>query len=104
MAVTTSTQASTGHPVKQVFLVYHYLVSQGMTNDDCTIMSPNTNDDPKALSQFIWRIVLNIIQMALVIVAYVAIFFILWGGFLFMTGGSNSAQIEKLVSRLQTQL
>lgn len=45
--------------------------------------------------KYIWTIVLNVVEMAIVIVAYIAVFFILYGGFLFMTGGSNPGQIEK---------
>lgn len=65
---------------------------RGMTNDDCSIKNPN---DLGGISAFIWRIVLNIIQIALVLIAYIAGFFILYGGFLFMTGGSNPSQVEK---------
>lgn len=65
---------------------------RGLTNADCSITTPTNSDD---LSGFIWRIVLNIIQIALVIIAYIAAFFIIYGGFLFMTGGQNPSQIEK---------
>lgn len=65
---------------------------RGLTEGaDCTIKSPDPND----LGAFIWAIVLNVIEMALVITAYIAAFFILYGGFLFMTGGSAPGQIEK---------
>lgn len=65
---------------------------RGLTNDDCSIKDPNAVG---GISNFIWRIALNIIQMALVLAAYVALFFIIYGGFLFITGGSNPSQIEK---------
>lgn len=65
---------------------------RGLTTDDCSIKGPASSDD---LSSFIWRIVLNIIQIALVLIAYIAVFFILYGGFLFITGGSNPSQTEK---------
>ena len=65
---------------------------RGMTNDDCSIKNPN---DLGGLSAFIWRIALNVIQIALVLIAYISAFFILYGGFLFMTGGSNPSQVEK---------
>lgn len=90
-AVAVPTQASAGPACEASFLGIPPWY-RGMTNDDCTIVSP---DDLGGLSNFIWRIALNVIQMALVIVAYIAIFFILWGGFLFMTGGGNAAQVEK---------
>lgn len=66
---------------------------RGLTNDDCTIKSPDPGQD--GISRFIWTIVLNVIEMALVIVAYLAAFFILYGGFLYITGGSNASQVEK---------
>lgn len=66
---------------------------RGLTEgDDCNIVDPNTVGGP---SNFVWRIVLNVIQMGLVIVAYIALFFIIYGGFLFITGGSNPSQVEK---------
>lgn len=60
---------------------------------DCTIQGPAATQD--GLSQFIWMIVLNVIEMALVIIVYIAVFFILYGGFLYMTGGANPSMIEK---------
>jgi len=59
---------------------------------ECAIMSPA---DAGGLSSFIWKIVLNLIEIALVVVSWIAIFFILYGGFLFIAGGGNAAQVEK---------
>lgn len=67
---------------------------RGLTNVDCTIISP-TDPSVGGIQNFIWRIVLNGIQIALFLAAYLAAFFILYGGFLFITGGSNPSQIEK---------
>lgn len=60
--------------------------------NECMIVSP---DAAGGLSPFIWKIILNIIEIALVIAVYVAVFFILYGGFLFLTGGSNPSQTQK---------
>ena len=68
---------------------------RGLTDGNegsCAIKSP---DAVGGLSNFIWKVVLNIIEMAIVIVAYIAVFFILYGGFQFLTGGANPSQIEK---------
>ncbi len=68
---------------------------RGITKDNpptCDLKSP---DDVGGISNFIWRIVLNGVEMAIVIVAYIAIFFLIYGGFLYMTGGSVPAQLEK---------
>jgi hypothetical protein len=59
---------------------------------DCAIVSPN---DVGGLSPFIWKIVLNVIEIGLVLAGWIALFFILYGGFLFITGGGNASQIEK---------
>ena len=64
---------------------------RGLTDGDCNIQALSS----AGLSRFIWTIVLNIIEMAIVIVAYIATFFIIYGGFLYMTGGSNPSQVEK---------
>ncbi len=62
------------------------------TPPKCDIVSPN---DVGGLSPFIWRVVLNVIEMVIGITAYIAVFFILYGGFQFMVGGSNPSMIEK---------
>lgn len=66
---------------------------RGLTNADCSIKGPDSSAD--GLSNYIWKIVLNVIQMGLVAVVYIAVFFILYGGFQFITGGSNPSMIEK---------
>jgi len=69
---------------------------RGLTGSapDCNIVSP---DDPRigGIGNFIWRIVLNVIEMALVAAVYVTAFFIIYGGFLYMTGGAMPGQLEK---------
>jgi hypothetical protein len=66
---------------------------RGMTDDDCNILPPDSV--PGGLSGFIWHIVLNITEMGLFLAGYVTLFFILYGGFLYLTGGSNPSQVEK---------
>lgn len=68
---------------------------RGLTKNNpptCDLKSP---DEVGGLSNYIWKIVLNAIEMAIVAAAYIAVFFILYGGFLFMTGGDKPAQVEK---------
>lgn len=64
---------------------------------DCAIMSPNevSPGSKDALSIFIWKIVLNVIEMALILAGWIALAFILYGGFLFITSGGNASQAEK---------
>lgn len=67
---------------------------RGLTDTECNIIPPN-EAQPDGLSSFIWKIVLNVIEMGLFIVIYIAVFFIIFGGFQFLTGGSSPAQVEK---------
>lgn len=66
-------------------------------NGKCSIASPGSqlNGSTLELPGFIWRIALNIVDIALSVVGYIAFFFILYGGFQFLTGGNNPSQIEK---------
>lgn len=64
----------------------------------CQIAGPGeTLDNGKTvdLAGFIWRVALNVIDIGLAIAGYIAFGFILYGGFQFLTGGSNPSQIEK---------
>lgn len=66
---------------------------RGMTEGpDCNIKSPESFG---GVGPFIWRIVLNVVEMALAVTAYIAAFFILYGGFLFMTLGSSPDGVAK---------
>ena len=58
----------------------------------CSIVSPSNSDD---LTSFIWHIVLNVIDMMLVVVAYIASGFIMYGGFLWLTGGARPDMVAK---------
>jgi len=62
--------------------------------EKCIIVSP-AEINPESPADFIWRIVLNVIEMGLFAVGYIALFFVLYGGFQFLTGGSNPSQTEK---------
>lgn len=63
------------------------------SNGNCVVTSPA--DVTGGLTAFIWKIALNIIEMGMIIAGYVALFFILYGGFLFLTNGSNPSVVEK---------
>jgi|GEM_PF-313080 len=68
--------------------------------NECIIVSPNSPDPENSgktidLAGFIWRIALNVIEIGLFLAGYAALFFVLFGGFLFLTGGANPGQTEK---------
>lgn len=63
---------------------------RGLTDGDCNIKSPG--DD---LSGFVWHIALNCIEIALVSVAYIATFFILYAGFMMIVNSGSSDIVAK---------
>ncbi|NCQ54286.1 hypothetical protein COV88_03170 [Candidatus Saccharibacteria bacterium CG11_big_fil_rev_8_21_14_0_20_41_19] len=49
----------------------------------------------KGLSVFIWTIILNVLDIALMIVGYLSVGYIIYGGFLLMTGRGKPAEIAE---------
>lgn len=66
---------------------------RGLVNDKCDVVSPGEADGE--LSKFIWHIVLNIVDMGFHLVAYIALVYVLYGGFMFLTSNGNSEKVVK---------
>jgi hypothetical protein len=67
------------------------------SSGSCSVAGPGQQfegDEVLELQGFIWRIALNVIEIVLSIVGILAFFFMLYGGFQFLTGGNNPSQIE----------
>ncbi|HZJ34635.1 MAG TPA: hypothetical protein VFD55_01305 [Candidatus Angelobacter sp.] len=56
----------------------------GLIKDETTCDLKSPSDPDVGLSKFIWRIVLNVIEIGLMLAGYIAAFFILYGGFQYM--------------------
>ena len=61
---------------------------RGLTDADCHVKSPGNG--PNDLSIFITKVILNVIQAALAAAAYVTVFFVIKGGFNYMTSAGSS--------------
>jgi len=59
----------------------------GLTNSDCSLKNPDTDTNSQA--NYIWKIVLNIVDDLLQLIGYTTVGYIIYGGFLMMT--SNGA-------------
>lgn len=53
----------------------------GLLDGSCNVTSPSS----AGLSNFIWHIVMNVIEAAMMLVGYIAVGFILYGGFQYLT-------------------
>lgn len=64
---------------------------RGLQDGSCAVKQPAQDDRGDGLSKFIWTIVLNLIQAALMIVAYVTIIYLIIGGFKYMTSTGDQS-------------
>lgn len=70
---------------------YRGVATPNAAGDGCDISTPGSDK----LGGFIWRIVLNAVDIGLQLVGYVSVGFILYGGFLFLTSSGEAAGIAK---------
>lgn len=60
---------------------------RGVVDGECKITPPP--GDEQGLTRYIWTIVLNVIEIVMQIIAYIAVAFIIYGGFLYMTSNGR---------------
>lgn len=77
---------------------------RGLTDDSCNIVSPSTLDQETGLSQFIWTIALNVIEMIMQLVGYIAIAFLIFGGFKYMTAQGEPSKIMQAKDTIRNAL
>lgn len=65
---------------------------KGLTDGNCNIKSPK---DAGGLSTFIWTIILNIVEIMLQLIGYLAAGFIIRGGFKYMTSIGDPGEMAK---------
>lgn len=64
----------------------------GLTDGSCNLQNPNSVG---GISNFIWRIALNIVEMILQIVGYITVGFIIFGGYKYMIStGSPDGMVK----------
>ena len=84
VAPMTVSAATCAKPILSFPVWYRGLVGPA---PECNLLSP---DKVGGLSGFIWRIVLNVTEIGLQLVGYIAVGYILYGGFLFLTSQGSS--------------
>ncbi len=61
----------------------------GLTDGGCNIISPQKTTDETGINLFVWRIALNVIEIVLQVIGYIAVFYIIYGGFIYMTSNGS---------------
>lgn len=77
---------------------WYYGLAEGGPGD-CTIPTPQGVEEQRA---FVWTIVLNIVENLIQIAGFVAVGFVIYGGFLFMTSTGEpdkAASARKTITR-----
>lgn len=64
---------------------------RGLTTQNCDIESPTE----KGIGRFIWKIVLNVVEFMLQLVAYISVAYIIVGGFKYMTSSGSPDGMTK---------
>lgn len=64
----------------------------GLTDGNCSIKSP---DAVGGISNFIWIVVLNVINIIFQAIGYIAFIMILYGGFRLLTSSGNASGVEQ---------
>lgn len=68
---------------------------RGLVDGECKVTPPDKDADGTAMVQFITKLALNIVQILLMIVAYIAVFFIIKGGIAYITSAGSPDGITK---------
>jgi|SRR5690606_34177431 len=64
---------------------------RGMTDGSCNLKGPS---DYGGVSNYIWRIALNVVEILLHIVGYIAVGYIIYGGFNYLISAGSSDKIQ----------
>ncbi len=62
----------------------------GITNDSCT---PDISSTGGNFSKFVWKIALNIVNIMLQLVGYLAVGYLIYGGWKYLTSAGDSSRI-----------
>lgn len=76
---------------------------RGLVDDSCEIIPPDREDE-SSLSNFIWKIVLNIIDMIMQLVGYASVAFLIIGGFRYMTSTGDSTKMTAAKSTIMNAI
>lgn len=74
----------------------------GLLDGDCEIDHPGQGDTD--ISTFIWKIVLNIIDMIMQLVGYASVIFLIIGGFRYMTSTGDPAKMTAAKSTIMNAI
>lgn len=102
VATPSASMAQSAQPcAKEDFLGFPTWYKGLVNTSDCTMMSPEGAfpGDNRALAKYIWKIALNVLEIVLRVIGIIAVAFMIYGGFLYLT---SSGSPEKAASAMKT--
>ncbi len=63
--------------------------------DNCSLQLDSTGEDGSGLASFVWQIVLNVLFDLMAAASIVAVGFVIYGGYLFITSEGDPGKAEK---------
>lgn len=93
LSVTTPTPVSAACGQFLTFPAWY----EGLTKGDCKIKEPKEigGDKDTQLTRYTSRIVLNVVETLLQLVVYIAVGFIIYGGFIYLTSNGREQKITE---------
>lgn len=60
-----------------------------------SIVAPNSEDDGTDFTKFVWTIIMNVVYDLFAIIGVIAVGFVIYGGYVFLTAGGDPGKIAK---------
>lgn len=99
-SASTSANSGESDPCNSSFLGfptwYRGLVNKNSGNCEVQMLGSGTD----GLSKSVWKIVLNVIEAAMMLVGYLSVIFIIYGGILFVTSAGSADGVKKAKSSI----
>ena len=79
---------------------------RGLLANDCTMKSPGDlgGDEKTKLSRYIWKIVLNVIEIVLQVVGYAAVGYMIYGGYKYLVSTGSPDKIAAARKTIQNAI
>ena len=71
--------------------------------DNCSLQLDSTGEDGSGLASFVWQIVLNVLFDLMAAASIVAVGFVIYGGYLFITSEGDPGKLCPLLLHLRTR-
>lgn len=105
LTITPVTYATTPSGCSANFLTFPAWY-RGLLKSDCTMKSPSQlgGDSETQVSRYIWKIVLNVLEIALQIVGYAAVGYLIYGGFKYLVSNGSADKIAAARKTIQNAI